>query len=92
MEPLKCPSIPNVAADPANLKRNADILLEGLRKRGIDSRLLSLPGAPSVVFGKIDVLGAQHTIVFYAHYDGIEPLSAAEKEAVAHAPVNDHMR
>jgi acetylornithine deacetylase/succinyl-diaminopimelate desuccinylase-like protein len=70
-------SIPNVAADPANLKRNADVLLEGLRKRGIDSRLLSLPGAPSVVFGKIDVPGAQHTIVFYAHYDG-QPVTPSE--------------
>src|ERR1019366_6416003 len=46
-------SIPNVAADPVNLKRNADLLAAELRKRGIDSRLLSLPGAPSVVFGQI---------------------------------------
>jgi acetylornithine deacetylase/succinyl-diaminopimelate desuccinylase-like protein len=70
-------SIPNVAADPANLKRNADVLLEKLRKRAIDSRLLSLPGAPSVVFGQIDVQGAQHTIVFYAHYDG-QPVTPSE--------------
>jgi len=70
-------SIPNVAADLANLKRNADLLLAQLRKRGIDSRLLSLPGAPSVVFGQIDVPGAQHTIVFYAHYDG-QPVTPAE--------------
>ena len=70
-------SIPNVAADPANLMRNADLLLAELRKRGIDSRLLSLPGAPSVVFGQIDVPGAQHTIVFYAHYDG-QPVTPSE--------------
>jgi acetylornithine deacetylase/succinyl-diaminopimelate desuccinylase-like protein len=70
-------AIPNVAADPANLKRNADLLLAELRKRGIDSRLLSLPGAPSVVFGQIDVPGAQHTIVFYAHYDG-QPVIPSE--------------
>ena len=70
-------SIPNVAADPANLKRNADLLLAKLWKRGIDSRLLSLPGAPSVVFGQIDVPGAQHTIVFYAHYDG-QPVTPSE--------------
>jgi acetylornithine deacetylase/succinyl-diaminopimelate desuccinylase-like protein len=70
-------SIPNVAADPPDLKRNADVLLEKLRKRGIDSRLLSLPGAPSVVFGQIDVPGAQHTIVFYAHYDG-QPVTPSE--------------
>ena len=70
-------SIPNVAVDPANLKRNADLLLAKLRERGIDSHLLSLPGAPSVVFGKIDVPGAQHTIVFYAHYDG-QPVTPSE--------------
>jgi acetylornithine deacetylase/succinyl-diaminopimelate desuccinylase-like protein len=70
-------SIPNIAADPANLKRNADRLVATLRKRGIDSRLLSLPGAPSVVFGQIDVPGAQHTIVFYAHYDG-QPVTSSE--------------
>ena len=70
-------SIPNVASDPANLKRNADLLLEKLRERGINSRLLSLPSAPPVVFGQIDVPGAQHTIVFYAHYDG-QPVTSAE--------------
>jgi acetylornithine deacetylase/succinyl-diaminopimelate desuccinylase-like protein len=70
-------SIPNVAADPANLKRNADLLAAMLQKRGIDSRLLSLPGAPSVVFGQIDVPGAQHTIVLYAHYDG-QPVTPPE--------------
>ncbi len=70
-------SIPNVAADPANLRRNADLLVAELRKRGIDSRLLSLPDAPPVVFGQIDVPGAQHTIVFYAHYDG-QPVTPSE--------------
>ena len=70
-------SVPNVAADPANLKRNADLLLAELRQRGIDSRLLSLPGAPSVVFGQIDMPGAEHTIVFYAHYDG-QPVTPSE--------------
>jgi acetylornithine deacetylase/succinyl-diaminopimelate desuccinylase-like protein len=72
-------AIPNVAADPANLKRNADLLVEMLKKRGVDSRLLSIPSAPSVVYGKIDVPGAQHTIVFYAHYDG-QPVTPSEWE------------
>jgi acetylornithine deacetylase/succinyl-diaminopimelate desuccinylase-like protein len=70
-------SIPNVAADPENLKRNADLLIAMLKKRGIDSRLLTFPGSPSVVFGQIDTPGAQHTIVFYAHYDG-QPVTPAE--------------
>ena len=70
-------SIPNVAADPANLKRNADLLVGALKKRGVESRLLSIPGAPPVVYGQITVPSAQHTIVFYAHYDG-QPVTPSE--------------
>jgi acetylornithine deacetylase/succinyl-diaminopimelate desuccinylase-like protein len=70
-------AIPNVAADPEGLKRNADLLLSELTKRGVDSRLLTLAGSPSVVYGHIDVPGAKHTIVFYAHYDG-QPVTPAD--------------
>ena len=72
-------SIPNVAADPVNLRRNADLLVEMLKSRGVESQLLSIPGAPSVVYGQINVPGAQHTIVFYAHYDG-QPVTPSEWE------------
>jgi acetylornithine deacetylase/succinyl-diaminopimelate desuccinylase-like protein len=70
-------AIPNVAADPAGLKRNADTLVAMLEKRGVKNRLLTLPGVPPVVFGEIDVPGAVHTIVFYAHYDG-QPVTPSE--------------
>jgi acetylornithine deacetylase/succinyl-diaminopimelate desuccinylase-like protein len=70
-------SIPNVAADPASLKRNADLLVDQLKKRNVESRLLSLPGVPPVVWGQISVPGAQHTMVFYAHYDG-QPVTPSE--------------
>jgi acetylornithine deacetylase/succinyl-diaminopimelate desuccinylase-like protein len=70
-------SIPNVAADPAGLQRNADLLIAELKKRGVESQLLSVAGAPSVVFGQITVPGARHTIVFYAHYDG-QPVTPSE--------------
>ena len=70
-------AIPNVAADPASLQRNADFLLEALHHRGVDARLLTLAGAPPVVFGQIMTPGAQHTLVFYAHYDG-QPVTPAE--------------
>jgi acetylornithine deacetylase/succinyl-diaminopimelate desuccinylase-like protein len=72
-------SIPNVAADPTNLKRNADFLVEKLKRRNVDARLLAIPGAPSVVYGQISVPGARHTIVFYAHYDG-QPVTPSEWE------------
>jgi acetylornithine deacetylase/succinyl-diaminopimelate desuccinylase-like protein len=70
-------SIPNVAADPAGLQHNAEFLLSALKSRNVDARLLSVPGAPSVVFGQILVPGATHTIVFYAHYDG-QPVTSSE--------------
>ncbi len=72
-------SIPNVAADPAGLKRNAEFLIEQLNQRHVESRLLSLPGVPPVVWGQISVPGAQQTIVFYAHYDG-QPVTPSEWE------------
>ena len=70
-------SIPNVAADPEGLKRNADQLVRELSKRGFETRLLTLPGSPSVVYGQLNVPGAKHTIVFYAHYDG-QPVTPSE--------------
>lgn len=70
-------AIPDVAADPAGLKRNADLLAGELKKRGAEARLLTLPGSPSVVYGRIDVPGAKHTVLFYAHYDG-QPVTPSE--------------
>ena len=48
-----------------------------LEKRGVQTRLLEVPGAPPVVFGEIDTPGAARTVVFYAHYDG-QPLDPKE--------------
>ncbi|MBV8052974.1 MAG: M20/M25/M40 family metallo-hydrolase [Acidobacteriaceae bacterium] len=79
-------AIPNVAADPAGLKRNAEFLGEQLKKRGVDSRMLSIPGVPDVVYGQLNVPSAQHTIVFYAHYDG-QPVTPSEWENPPFAPV-----
>jgi acetylornithine deacetylase/succinyl-diaminopimelate desuccinylase-like protein len=79
-------AIPNVAADPAGLRRNADLLVEQLKKRGVDSRLLSIPGVPDVVYGQLNVPNAQHTIVFYAHYDG-QPVTPSEWENPPFTPV-----
>lgn len=70
-------SIPNVAANPAGLQRNAAVLFSALRSRGVDARLLTAAGAPPVVFGQILAPGATHTVVFYAHYDG-QPVTPSE--------------
>ncbi len=77
-------SIPNVAADPANLRANADFLLTQLKERGATARLLTdptLPAAtPPIVFGELLTPGATRTVVFYAHYDG-QPVTPSEWDA-----------
>lgn len=79
-------AIPNVAADPGGLKRNADLLMAALGKRGVRAQLLSAAAVPPVVYGRIDTPGAQHTIVFYAHYDG-QPVTPSEWEGSPFTPV-----
>jgi acetylornithine deacetylase/succinyl-diaminopimelate desuccinylase-like protein len=68
---------PNLARDTENIRKNADAVKAMLEKRGVKTRLLEVPDAPSVVFGEIAVPNAQRTIVFYAHYDG-QPLDPKE--------------
>lgn len=63
-------AIPNVAADTPDIERNAALLSEMLRRRGIEPQLLRVDGAPPVVFGELRAPGAKETLVFYAHYDG----------------------
>ncbi|HXU08154.1 MAG TPA: M20/M25/M40 family metallo-hydrolase [Blastocatellia bacterium] len=67
-------SIPNVASDTPNIKRNASRIIEMMAKRGIDARLLEGEGPPAI-YGMLAVPGASRTIGFYAHYDGqpVEP-------------------
>jgi acetylornithine deacetylase/succinyl-diaminopimelate desuccinylase-like protein len=69
--------IPDVSADSANIRRNAEFIAAMMRARGIDSRLVTVGDANPVVFGEIRTPGATRTIVFYAHYDG-QPLDPKE--------------
>ncbi len=62
--------IPNTASDAAGLRRNAEWARAALARRGVEARLLELPGAAPLVFGQLQVKGARQTVVFYAHYDG----------------------
>src|SRR5262249_36297804 len=68
-------SIPNVASDAPNIRRNAQLISQLLEKRGVKTRVLEIPEAPPVVFGEINTPGATRTLMFYVHYDGqpVEP-------------------
>ena len=62
-------AIPNVAADRANVRRNADHLRGLLARRGLKAEVLETQGNP-LVYGALDVPGATRTVLFYCHYDG----------------------
>lgn len=65
-------AIPNVASDRENIRRNAQFILEMMRRRGLNPRLLetATKKSPPVVFGEWKAPGATQSIVLYAHYDG----------------------
>src|SRR5919199_410371 len=65
-------SIPNVASDRDNIRKNAAFIVEMMRARGLSPRLLegASENVPPAVFGEWKTPGATRTIVFYAHYDG----------------------
>ncbi len=70
-------AIPNLSSDRPNIERNAQAIVEMLRKRAIPAKLLTVPGANPVVFGELTTPGATRSILFYAHYDG-QPLDPRE--------------
>jgi len=70
-------AIPNIAADRPNIQRNAETIAKMMEKRGVESKLVTVPGGNPVVFGEIRTPGATRTVVFYAHYDG-QPLDPKE--------------
>ncbi len=79
-------SIPNVAADRANIRRNVEFLLAMLERRGFKAEVLETDGNP-LVFGDMRVPGATRTLLLYAHYDG-QPINAAGwTQASAFSPV-----
>jgi acetylornithine deacetylase/succinyl-diaminopimelate desuccinylase-like protein len=69
-------AIPNVASDKANIRKNADLIVEMLKRRGVESRLLEFKDTPPAVYGELKSPGASKTLGIYVHYDGqpVDPL------------------
>ena len=65
-------SIPNIAADNANIRKNAEQIVVMMKQRGLNPRLLEAqtPNTPPLVYGEWKTPGAQRTLILYAHYDG----------------------
>jgi acetylornithine deacetylase/succinyl-diaminopimelate desuccinylase-like protein len=69
-------AIPNIAADKADIARNAQALTRMFEKRRFLPETIPTGGAPLVVAER-RVPGAQRTIAFYFHYDG-QPVDARD--------------
>jgi acetylornithine deacetylase/succinyl-diaminopimelate desuccinylase-like protein len=70
-------SLPNVARNLDDMRRNAAHIRTMLERRGVHTELLEVPYSPAVIYGEILTPGATQTLVFYAHYDG-QPVEPAE--------------
>ncbi len=79
-------SIPNVADDKPNIRRNAEHLRGVLARRGFSAELLETTGNP-LVYGSLTVPGAQRTVLFYCHYDGQHVDPKAWKQPDPFTPV-----
>ncbi len=80
-------SLPNLATDSVNIRRNADFLVRMLQGRGFtNTRLLTVPGGPPAVYGELMQPGATKTLVLYAHYDG-QPVDATKWTTPPWSPV-----
>ena len=79
-------SLPNRAADLADIERNAEAVAALYRRRGASVRLLRLPDTPPVVYAALDSPGARSTVTFYAHYDG-QPVDPREWKTSPFSPV-----
>ena len=79
-------AIPNLASDLPNIERNAAAIQAMFAKRGIESRLLRIPGAPPIVVADLHAPNAKQTIAFYAHYDG-QPVDVTQWSSPPWQPV-----
>lgn len=62
-------SLPNVAANRADIARNADLLTSMFERRGFRVSRWETKGSP-IVFANREVPNARGSVLFYFHYDG----------------------
>lgn len=74
-------AIPNVAADRANILKNAEFLRQRFERRGFAVELLPTEGNP-LVFAERRTPGARRTVLIYCHFDGqpVDPKRWAQSD------------
>jgi acetylornithine deacetylase/succinyl-diaminopimelate desuccinylase-like protein len=75
-ELLQFVSIPNVAGNDADMRRNAGALEAMFTRRGFKVEKTTGPGSP-VVFATLEVPSPRGTLTLYIHYDG-QPVNESE--------------
>ena len=73
-------SIPNIAANPAGLQKNAEFIMQMMKKRNIQQvKLLNgvTKNIAPAIYGEVKTPGAKKTLIFYAHYDG-QPVDSSQ--------------
>jgi acetylornithine deacetylase/succinyl-diaminopimelate desuccinylase-like protein len=79
-------SLPNVASDTVNIRRNAHYIQQLLARRDFDTRLLEVKGSPPAVYAERMTPGADRTLMIYVHYDG-QPVNPGDWASDPWAPV-----
>jgi acetylornithine deacetylase/succinyl-diaminopimelate desuccinylase-like protein len=79
-------SLPNVASDTPNIRRNAEHIQKMLERRGLAVALLDGAGGPPAVYGERRTPGAKRTLMIYAHYDG-QPVVESQWSSPPFSPV-----
>jgi len=79
-------SIPNVASDSKNIRRNAHYISDLLQPRGFEVRLLEVEDSPPAIFAELKNPGANRTLMIYIHYDG-QPANAGDWASDPWTPV-----
>ena len=75
-ELMQLVAVPNLAANRADIARNADLLTAMFEKRGFLVSRWETKGSPIVVASR-DAANARGSVLFYMHYDG-QPTTAKE--------------
>jgi acetylornithine deacetylase/succinyl-diaminopimelate desuccinylase-like protein len=60
---------PSVSAQNVGLKECSELVRKKMSELGIKTRLIPLPGAPSIVYGELSGRKGANTLVIYNHYD-----------------------
>ncbi len=79
-------SLPNVATNQADIRKNAAYLKQAFERRGFRMEIVDTSHSP-VVLGELPAPNATRSLTFYAHYDGQPVVPAEWKDSGPFQPI-----